>query len=119
MIKRSPLACAVLVGTVACLALAACGQGDILGSRSTQATPAGVQRQTAPDVVSAEAVVAPYREADLSFKTSGRVMQVLVSEGDAVTQGQELIKLDARDLEQVVRRAEAELKVCRSRACQG
>ena len=110
MTKRSSLAHTMLVGTFTCLALVGCSQGGSLGSRSTSVTPAGGQRQAASDVVSAEAIVAPYREADLSFKTSGRVMQVLVSEGDAVTQGQELVKLDARDLEQVVRRAEAELK---------
>ena len=110
MIKRSPLAHTLLVGTLACLMLAGCSQGGILGPRSTPAPPTRAQRQGGPDVVSAEAVVAPYREADLSFKTSGRVMQVLVSEGDAVTQGQELVRLDARDLEQVVRRAEAALK---------
>jgi HlyD family secretion protein len=68
------------------------------------------------DVVSAEAIIVPAREANLSFKTGGQVLQVLVSEGDFVTAGQELVKMNTRDLEQVVRRAEAELKSAEAEA---
>ena len=62
------------------------------------------------EVVSAKAVVVPYKEARLSFKVVGRVQKVLVSEGQAVTAGQELARLETRDLEQAVRQAEAGLK---------
>jgi multidrug resistance efflux pump len=62
------------------------------------------------EVVSAKAVVVPYKEARLSFKAAGRVQKVLVSEGQVVAAGQELAKLETRDLEQAVRQAEAGLK---------
>jgi multidrug resistance efflux pump len=55
-------------------------------------------------------VVVPYKEARLSFQAAGRVQKVVVSEGQEVTAGQELAKLETRDLEQAVRQAEAGLK---------
>ncbi|MFC2030168.1 efflux RND transporter periplasmic adaptor subunit [Chloroflexota bacterium] len=62
------------------------------------------------DVVSAEGAVVPVKEAGLSFKTGGRVRQILVVEGDAVTAGQDLASLDTRDLEQAILQADARLK---------
>lgn len=60
-------------------------------------------------VVSAQAVIVPGRSADLSFKTLGRVQEILIAEGDTVTAGQDLVKLQAPDLEQSVLQAEAGL----------
>ncbi len=60
-------------------------------------------------VVSAQAVIVPHRTADLSFKSSGRVQTILVSEGDLVTAGQPLVQLETRNLEQIVLQAEAGL----------
>lgn len=110
MVRRRILAIAIMACVTTCLTLTGCSQGAQGSSSPQAAAPAAAQRQAAPDVISAEAVVAPYREADLSFKIGGQVIQVLVSEGDTVTQGQELIRLDTRDLDSSVRRAEAELK---------
>jgi len=62
------------------------------------------------ELVSAEALVVPYKQADLSFKVGGRLQELLVSEGDAVTAGQELGRLDTRDLQLAVDRAEAALE---------
>jgi multidrug efflux pump subunit AcrA (membrane-fusion protein) len=62
------------------------------------------------EVVSAEALVVPYKQADLGFKVGGRLLEMLVSEGDTVTAGQELARLDARDLQLAVDRAEAALE---------
>jgi len=60
-------------------------------------------------VVSAQAVIVPHKSADLSFKSSGRVQEILVSEGDLVTAGQPLVQLETRNLEQIVLQAEAGL----------
>ena len=60
-------------------------------------------------VVSAQAVIVPHQSADLGFKSSGRVQEILVSEGDLVTAGQPLIQLETRTLEQIVLQAEAGL----------
>ena len=59
------------------------------------------------DVVSAKAIIVPHRDADLSFKTSGRVEEILVEEGEAVTAGQDLARIDTRDLELAVMKAQA------------
>ncbi len=93
------------------LGLAGCSQFPSPGSPATTPTPSGPGKEGGTaDVVSAKAVVVPYKEAKLSFKAVGRVQKVLVSEGQAVTAGQELAKLETRDLDQTVRRAEAGLK---------
>jgi multidrug efflux pump subunit AcrA (membrane-fusion protein) len=60
-------------------------------------------------VVSAQAVIVPQQSAELSFKSSGRVQEILVSEGDLVTAGQELVKQETRNQEQIVLQAEAGL----------
>lgn len=62
------------------------------------------------DIVSAEGVVTPRKSADLAFKVSGRVEELLVQEGQAVTVGTELVRLDTGDLEQSVLQATAALE---------
>lgn len=47
------------------------------------------------------------REVDLSFRVDGRVAEVLVDEGDTVSAGQELAKLDAEPLQADLAEAEA------------
>lgn len=64
----------------------------------------------ADDVVSAEGVVVPFQQANLSFKTTGIVTSILVAEGDTMTAGQELARIDTRDLEQIVQQADARVK---------
>lgn len=70
-------------------------------------------------LVSAEAVVVPLTQADLTFKAMGRVAEVYVNEGDTVAAGQELARLDTRDLEQAVRQAEAEVQSARAQLAAG
>jgi HlyD family secretion protein len=65
-------------------------------------------------VVSAQAVIVPNRSADLSFKSTGRVQEILVSEGDLVTAGQPLVQLETRNLEQIILQAEAGLVQARA-----
>lgn len=97
-----------LVGLVGVLVTAGCAGGSAAQGASPTAMPQ-VRKTSAGNVV-AEAVLIPYRQADLSFKAVGRVQQVLVAEGDQVRAGQELARLDTRDLEQAVLEAEAGLK---------
>ena len=47
------------------------------------------------------------REVDLSFRVDGRVAEVLVDEGDAVTAGQVLARLDAEPLQTELAEAQA------------
>ena len=59
--------------------------------------------------VTAEGEVQPLRSANLSSQTGGQVAEVLVSQGDAVGAGDALIRLDAADLENALKQAEAGL----------
>ena len=106
LIRRRDWA-AVVVSAILVLNLAGCNQGSS-GSPVASPSPSGPGVYV-PEVVSAEAIVTPYKEAALSFKVAGRVKELLVSEGEAVTAGQELAKLETRDLDLMVRRAEAAL----------
>jgi len=92
-----------------CLGLFGCRAFPAPGSPAVTPSPAPVDKGLG-EVVSAKAVVVPYKEARLGFKVVGRLQKVLVSEGQVVTAGQELARLETRDLEQAVRQAEAGLK---------
>lgn len=59
------------------------------------------------DVVSATGVVVPVREAAFGIQASGRLVEILVSPGDEVQAGQELARIDTRDLQQAVANAKA------------
>jgi RND family efflux transporter MFP subunit len=91
----------LLVLSLAALA-GACGRGD--ESPDAVATPrlAGsvyaVRDTMLEAVFEASGVASPVRQATLSTKLMGTVLDVRVREGDAVTAGQPLVRLDARDL---------------------
>jgi HlyD family secretion protein len=107
MIVRSLLACLIL------LALAGCGST----AAPTPAPGPAVAVAAAPeitDVVSASAIVVPYREAVLSVRASGRLEEVLVSEGEQVSAGQALARVEDRDLKQVLSEAEAGLQAAQA-----
>jgi HlyD family secretion protein len=69
-------------------------------------------------VVSATGVVLPLRWATLSFKMAAQVEQVLVQQGDQVEEGQVLVQLDTRDLEEGVAQAQAALATAQATLAQ-
>lgn len=69
-------------------------------------------------VVSATGVVVPVRWATLSFQIGGHAKEVLVEEGDQVQEGQLLVQLDSRDLDDAVAQAEAALITAQSALAQ-
>jgi HlyD family secretion protein len=69
-------------------------------------------------IVAATGIVLPSRWATLSFRTSGVVREVLVTEGDQVQEGQLLVQLDSSDLEDVVAQAEAGLATAQATLAQ-
>ena len=97
------VACSIL------LALAGCGNAVAPAPQSavTQAPPDVLE---SADIVSASGIVVPYREAVLNIRASGRLEEILVSEGDEVSAGQELARVESRDLSQALSEAEAGLK---------
>lgn len=100
-----------IVALASCLGLYGCSaKPETTAVVVTAVQEASGSSTNSNGVISAEASIVPYKNAYLSSKTSGRVLEVLVIEGQEVKAGQELLKLDARDQELAVRRAEAALK---------
>jgi HlyD family secretion protein len=54
-------------------------------------------------------------DADLGFQVAGRVLEVAVQEGDAVTAGAELARLDTRELDAALEGARAQLEAADAR----
>ncbi|MCJ7822639.1 MAG: biotin/lipoyl-binding protein, partial [Armatimonadetes bacterium] len=96
---RRGLALALLL-----LAVAASGCGRSRGKDSTEpgkaeepripVAVANAELATMADHVTVTGTIRAQREADISSQLNARVLEVTVREGDAVRQGQALIKLD-------------------------
>ena len=69
---------------------------------------------TAADGVGASGTVEA-TDADLGFQMAGRVLQISVGEGDAVRAGDELARLDTRELEAALEGARAQLDAAEAR----
>jgi HlyD family secretion protein len=77
-----------------------------------------VKRGNIVGSVAGSGSVTAEQSLDLSFQTNGTVVQVLVKEGDAVTPGQVLAKLDDRALQAQVANAQASLDSAKARLVQ-
>jgi HlyD family secretion protein len=88
--------------------LTACGEDvPLLGSEPTPTVDFNTLTvDTGVDMVSAEGQIVPLRQANLTFRASGRVTEILVANGDRVEAGQPLIRLEAREQELQVEEAE-------------
>jgi HlyD family secretion protein len=103
------LLCLVLAGTVAC-------QGK---QPEAEWQPAEVARGNLRVIVSGSGNIAVSREASLAFGSSGKVEKVYVKEGDKVSSGDVLAKLDTGDLELALAQTEmtlAQAEVARDEA---
>jgi HlyD family secretion protein len=113
MTRLRVLPALIIAAVVISLAAVGCGPGGSTGSQAPSPT-ASASGGEVPDVISAEAVIVPYREASLTFSTGGRVQKMSVSEGDTVAAGQELATLETRDLELAVNQAQAALTLAQA-----
>ena len=98
MRKLMPAAVAVL----SLAALGACGRGAEpapAGRLPVDGTPVAVIDSVVVDAFEAAGTAEPMRLATLSTKLMGTVIAVQVYEGDRVSAGQVLVRLDARDLD--------------------
>jgi len=68
-----------------------------------------VQRETLVDMVNATGRIEPKAEVEMNFEIGGVVQAVLVEEGQAVTAGTPLARLDTYNLEFAVKQAEIDL----------
>jgi HlyD family secretion protein len=105
---------AIIVALVAALLLArGAGSGTATTTNTTTVTRGSIVAS-----VAGSGTVAAAQMLDLSFQLSGTVAEVLVAEGDTVTAGQPLARLDSRDLEVQVASAQAALDSARARLAQ-
>ncbi|MEE9617068.1 MAG: HlyD family efflux transporter periplasmic adaptor subunit [Anaerolineae bacterium] len=105
MRKRQVLMGLLALATVGLLA--GCG-----GTEATETVPANevpVVASGADGKVVAEAVIEPARWSELRFDVVGDVAEVLVQEGDVVSEGDLLARLETTDLERAVAQAELSL----------
>ena len=96
----------LLAAIIALAFLAGCAQA---GAKPTPTPTPSATKKVSTGGASAQGYVTPVRAADLAFRTSGRVAQVLVKEGDLVKAGQPLIKLHDADLKASLAQAQADL----------
>lgn len=108
--KRQLITAAVVVGAIALAAAGAFAWSRRPAAKDTYET-AVVRRGTLERTVEATGAVKAASEFSLDFDTSGRVKDVFVKVGDAVTTGQVLAELDVTDIDIEVRRARAQLAV--------
>lgn len=105
-IRQTPIDAGIVFALTLAVFLSACGGS----SPSSRATPT-VLATPAPESVSAEGTVLPSQRASLAFKTSGRITEISVKEGDAVKSGATLARLDDTTLRAQVAQADAALRV--------
>jgi RND family efflux transporter MFP subunit len=94
------------------LFLASCGREPAVNPKaakpaSVPVSVAATSLQNWPEVYEATGTVRARTAAVIASKVMGYVQQVSVQAGDHVREGQALVRLDARDLEANLRRAEA------------
>jgi multidrug efflux pump subunit AcrA (membrane-fusion protein) len=75
---------------------------------------AAVAYQEPEEAVVAEAVIEPAHWSVLGFKTGGEVIEVLVEEGDTVTAGDLLVRLDPTDAQLAVEQAETAVETAQA-----
>jgi len=111
--KPQPWAISGLIVFLIILALAGCGNTTVPTAEPGLAADVATFSENA-DIVSASAIVVPFHEAVLSIRASGRLEEVLVSEGQEVSAGQELARVEDRDLRQALSEAEAGLQAAQA-----
>jgi len=104
----------IIIGVIALLALLGyMGYTQVLAP-SGAPTPTPESVDTIETVIWASGEVVPAKWASLSFPISGRLVELPVSEGETVTAGTALARLDAAELEDAVAAAQAGLAMAQA-----
>jgi HlyD family secretion protein len=104
----------ILVAISAAMVLAQPPAANVVSSDST----ATVLRGEIIARVDGTGTIAAEQTLDLAFQTSGTIVEVLVKEGDSVTVGQPLARIDDRELRSQVASAEASLASAQAQLAQ-
>src|SRR3954467_584014 len=93
-------------------AVISCSKGEGASARQTPSVPVEVApavQIAAPVELSANGIVEPLQTVDVQAPFGGRLQSVNFREGDAVSRGQVLFRLDPRPFEDALRQAQAAL----------
>ncbi|MGH2592444.1 MAG: HlyD family secretion protein [Anaerolineae bacterium] len=110
----------ILIGIVVVAVLSIvgfAGYRQFLAPIESTATPQP-QAQTVEEVVSAQGNLIPRHRADLAFRAGGRVAEVAAGEGQAVKQGDALMRLQDDELEAGLAQAQAALDLAEANLAQ-
>jgi HlyD family secretion protein len=106
----------LLLMVAAAVMLAGCAMPAGLGEPApTEEVPVVSQDDS---TVIAEAVIVPARWSRLRFAAGGKAVEVTVEEGDAVAEGDLLVRFDVTDAERTVREAEVALALAEAQLAQ-
>ncbi len=110
-----------IIVLLAAVALVFVGSRFVGGNQANAAEgiqTAVVERGTLGASVDATGSVAPETWLELSFKSAGRVAEIMVEEGDQVEAGEVLARLETADLEQALIQAQAGLAIATAQLAQ-
>ncbi len=96
-----------IISAILLTLLAGCGQSNTAEPAATPIAAAETARSSGEGTTG---YVTPIRHADLSLSANGRVLEVLVTEGEQVRAGQPLIQLQDTALKAALAQAQADLK---------
>ncbi|MGH7570825.1 MAG: efflux RND transporter periplasmic adaptor subunit [Gemmatimonadota bacterium] len=102
-----------ILAAVALAALMACGGSS--DEAQTGLESATVERTDLVSSVAATGTVEPIRVIDVKSQASGEILEVAVELGDRVEQGDLLVRIDPRDVQNAYDQAEADLQVAQAR----
>jgi HlyD family secretion protein len=107
-------------GLVLALAVVAVGGVAIAkrGQKGPAVTTEAVGRRDLVSVVTASGYIQPERKADISADVSGRVVELAVKDGQVVSEGDLLLRIDPSAFQAAVRRAEAAVAQAKAQALQ-
>lgn len=114
--QKRAITAGLLLMVAAALLLAGCaGAAGFMAPAPAEEVPVVSQDDSK---VIAEAVIEPARWSRLRFTAGGKAVEVAVEEGDAVAEGDLLVRFDATDAERRVREAEVALALAEAQLAQ-
>jgi HlyD family secretion protein len=119
-VRKKSIVITIIV-LLAAVALVFVGSRFVGGNQANAAEgiqTVAVKRGTLRASVDATGSVAPETRLELSFKSAGRVAEIMVEEGDQVEAGEVLARLETADLEQALIQAQAGLAISEAQLAQ-
>ncbi len=106
------------VGVVAVMAAATILSVRQGGDRGVEVRVEGIEERDLVEIVTASGNIRARRTVDISSDVSARVAQLLIEEGDDVTAGQTLLRLERDQLQAALARSQASLAQARAQESQ-